>query len=157
RMPAAITEEEEYRVATKSQQTECVAVDELEARRGIQHRDQQCGREHEALRVGDLRRAGKNVWIPKRGLTGVKGIGQELDLGLEVGLGVVGDRNLAEEPGSAKDEPARSQCERSNPVAGRRRVVLHGVHTAEGGAKREGSESREIRQNTGALAISIVG
>ena len=78
-----------------------VAVNELETRGRIEERHEQGRREDQALRIGDLGGAGEDMRVPERRLPGMERVGEELDLGLEMGLRVIRYRHVAEQPGRA--------------------------------------------------------
>ena len=116
-------------------------IDGPQAGRGVEQGQQQEGRrEDHRLRVGDLRMAAEHVGRPERRLAARQALRQELDLRLEVRLGVPGDGDAARQPGPADDQgceqrrwPARTASDWPPPrqpmlaaAAGRMVGLVHG-------------------------------
>jgi hypothetical protein len=129
RMPGAIPEEGEQRRPAETQHGKRDGVEGPESGIGIDEREEEIGRgEDERLRVGDLRRPGEHVWRPERRLAGVNGLGQELQLRIEVRLGVPRDGDRPGQPRPAEGEPARAEerergCERPGLLVPQRRRI----------------------------------
>jgi hypothetical protein len=91
-MPAAVAEDQDDRQRADEQRAEHRTIAPAEIGRGIERGDQGEGRrEDQRLWIGDLRRAGEDVRRPERGEPAMPAIGEELKLGVEMGLGVPGD------------------------------------------------------------------
>ena len=73
RMPAAIAKVEDQRAAARDQRAEHDCIGEDKAGMRIDEGSQQKrGRKDQGLRIGDLRRARKNVWGPEGRLSAVE-------------------------------------------------------------------------------------
>ena len=119
RVPSAVFEEDERREPAEREHDEDDCIRGDKRRIGVQGRQQEKRRrEYQRLRVGDLRRAREDIWIPERALSGMQGMGEKLKLGIEMRLGVPRDRHAAAEPGERQARRADeiNQC-RAGPAA----------------------------------------
>ncbi len=104
-VPALVAEPQHQRRAAQEHTREHGGIDRPQAGRAVQKGEHQEGRgEDHRLRVGDLRMPAEHEGRPGRGFAAREALRQELDLRLEVGLGVPGDRHAARQPGPADDE-----------------------------------------------------
>src|SRR6266481_3186874 len=98
-MPAAIAEEQHEPEAAGEQIREGDKIDRAKAWRRVERRKGEMQRrEDHRLRIGNLRPAGKQVWGPERLLAAGERRCEELQFGLELGLGIPRDSDLPREP-----------------------------------------------------------
>jgi hypothetical protein len=98
-MPAAVAEEQHEPEAAGKQIREGDKIDRAKAWRRVERRKGEMQRrEDQRLRIGNLRPAGKQVWGPERLFAAGERGREELQLGLELGLGIPRDRDRALEP-----------------------------------------------------------
>ena len=119
RMPAAILEDHEHGDGHDPEEQETIQVQFAETRRGVEIRQQESGRKDQRLRVGDLRRAGKDVVCPEWGFARVQSVRQELQLRLEMRLGVIGYRDRPGQPRPREEQPAYRDRAESHSVTAR--------------------------------------
>ena len=104
-VPALVAEPQHQRRAAQEHHASTVASTAHRLGARVQQGEHQEGRgEDHRLRVGDLRMPAEHEGRPGRGFAAREALRQELDLRLEVGLGVPGDRHPARQPGPADDE-----------------------------------------------------
>jgi hypothetical protein len=109
RMPAAIAKEHQHREPRAGEQRQHGDIERMEARMRRQQREQNHRREDQRLRIGDLRHAAEHVRRPERRLALMDRVGEELQLGLEQRLGVIGNRHGPREPGPAQRRPCQQE------------------------------------------------
>ena len=117
RMPAAVAEEHQHREPAEREQRQHRHVERMEARVRREQRQQHHRREDQRLRIGDLRDAAEHVGRPERRLALMDGVGEELQLGLEQRLGVIGDRHRAGQPRPRQHGPCEQETARSQAIA----------------------------------------
>ena len=98
-MPAAVAEQQDDADAAEKQRREGHGVGGAEARPRVEPGERQMqGREQHRLRVGDLRPAGERIGRPQRRLPGGERGGEELQLRLDLRLGVPWNGDGARQP-----------------------------------------------------------
>jgi hypothetical protein len=108
-MPAAIAEKQQHADGTGEEIREGNEVDGAETRGRVERRQRQMERrQDERLRIGDLRPAGKHVRRPERRLAACERRRHELQLGLELRLGVPRNRDGAGKPWPGEERKGRS-------------------------------------------------
>ena len=106
RMPSAVAKEQDDGEAAEAEHAEHDPVRRLESGIGIDEgEDQEGRREDQRLRIGDLRRAGEDERRPERLLAAGERLRHELQLRIEMRLGVPRDRDGAGQPRPAQGEP----------------------------------------------------
>jgi hypothetical protein len=110
-MPTAVAEEQDYAQPAEKQIGEGHGVEGAQADRGLEHRQQQVQRrEHERLRIGNLRPAGEDIGRPPWPFAARNRRRQELHLRIELRFRVPRDGDRAGQP-----RPGRCQkCERED-------------------------------------------
>ena len=105
-VPSAVAKVQDDGEAAEAEHAEDDPVGRLESGIGIDKgEDQEGRREDQRLRVGDLRRAGEDERRPERLLAAGERLGHELQLRIEMRLGVPRDRDGAGQPRPAQGEP----------------------------------------------------
>ena len=113
RVPALVLEQHENRKRCQPKKQEAIKIELPETRLGHEISQKERGREDQRLRIGNLRRARKDIVSPEGGLAGVKGIRQKLKLWLEMSFRIIRNRDGARQPRQGEYQPAygyRAKC-----------------------------------------------
>ena len=89
RVPALILEQHQNRKRCKAKKQEAIKIELPETRLRHEISQKERGREDQRLRIGNLRRARKDIMSPEGGLASVKGIRQKLKLWLKMSFRII--------------------------------------------------------------------
>ena len=120
-VPASVAKPGEQSHTTAKHRGQHRGINGPQARPRIDQRQQQerRGKNHR-LRVGDLHLTGKHEGIPERPLAARQAIGQKLDLRLEMGFGIPGNRDPPGKPRPCHRDKAGRECKDNRPQQPRR-------------------------------------
>jgi hypothetical protein len=131
-MPAAVPRQKEDSHRADEQQGKHRSIGGHETRIRQDQREQKEGwREDQRLRVSNLGMTCEDIRIPPGPFPTMDRVRQELQLRIEVGLGVPGNGNLSRKPGIAKHQKNGGQKGKVRPCA-RRTRLCRGMTTHRG-------------------------